>query len=132
VRLDQRRVIGNQATTTNKNQLEASGWVFLGRYTNPTKVIVTVDVEQGLPSSAAFVCAGAVGVDVGKRGRSTFDMSVKGVRYQTARTELTPKPLEPSGLSVIDLQTNQLIDSYGEKTAPALLDSNITSGGSLG
>jgi hypothetical protein len=131
IRVDQRRVIGNRATTTNKNELEGSGWIYLGRYTNPTKVVVTVDVNQNIASSQAFVCAGAIGVDVGVRGKSTFDMSVKYVRYQTGQTEINDVVAESAGISIIDLSTNEQIDNYGVETAPALLDGNITSGNPL-
>lgn len=131
VRVDQRLLSDGTGTSTDKNRFKGSGWVYLGTYLNPSQVVVTADAVAGTDSTQAFVCAGAVGVDVGKRGRSTFDMSVNSVRYQVGQTELTPVYQNPAGISVIDLATNERIDSYGEQTAPVLLDGNITSGGSF-
>jgi len=129
--VDQRRLSDNTVTSTDPNRLKGSGWVYLGTYIDPTQVIVSADAQAGTASTQAFVCAGAVGVDVGKRGRSTFDMSLKSLRYQVGTAELNPSPLEPSGVSIIDLGINERIDFYGEQTAPALADSNITSGSTL-
>ncbi len=131
VRVDQRLLSDGTGTATNKNRFKGSGWVYLGTYLNPSQVVVTADAVAGTDSTQAFVCAGAIGIDVGKRGRSTFDMSINSVRYQVGQTELTPVYQNPAGISVIDLSTNERIDSYGEQTASALLDDNITSGSSF-
>jgi len=136
IRVDQRRTFtGKIANPFNKKQTESSGWVFLGRYKNPSKVVITADALPGTDepllgglSTQAFVCADAIGVDIGKFGRSTATISVEHVRYQVGQTELTPIPFEPSGLTIIDLSNDQRIDSYGEQTTPALLDGDITSG----
>ena len=129
IRVDQRRVRTGHGTSTDKNLAQASGWVFIGRFLNPTKVVVTADASVGTTSTQGFVCADAIGVDIGKYGRSTFDMSVGRVRYRTGATEFPNIGIESSGLTVIDLSTDTAIDAYGEKTGPSLLDSNITSGG---
>jgi hypothetical protein len=94
-------------------------------------VVVTADAVAGTESTAAFVCAGAVGVDIGRYGKSTFDMHVGYIRYQVGQKELTSDTVNPAGVSVIDLSTNERIDSYGEDTAPTLPDGNITSGDAL-
>lgn len=128
VRVDQRRLFDGTGTATDRWYSTGSGWVYLGTFVNPTRVVVSNDAHVGTTSAAGFVCADAIGVDVGKRGKSTFDMSIGHVRYQVGQTELTPDPWEPSGLSIIDMETGALMDSYGEYTGPALADGNITAG----
>lgn len=120
---------GSTVNGFNSDWMDSSGWVYLGRYINPTKVYVTADAEDpGTSTVIPFVCAGALGVDVGKRSKSTFDMSVNYVRYHVGGTELPEVPFEPSGVTVVDMSEKQRIDFYGKQTAPALPGSSITSG----
>ena len=70
-------------------------------------------------------------MEIGRKGRSTFDMSVARVRYLTGVTEFNPDPFDRSGVSVIDLEDKKLIDFYGKNTGPSLLGSSITSGDKL-
>lgn len=131
VRIDQRRKKDNIITLEDPDFAETSGWIFIGRYQNPTKVILTADAVVGSSSSQGFVCADAVGVDIGKYGESEATLSVGHFRYQVGQKELSPEPFEVSGVSVFDLQDDQLIDYYTEKSAPALESGDITSGSQI-
>jgi hypothetical protein len=106
----------------------SSGWVWLGTYNNPTQVVLTADADILTSSTNPQVCADAIGVDIGKYGKSTFDLSVGRVRFHLGTTEFPDEGFEPAGLTVIDLTDKQIIDAYGEHTSPALLDGSITTG----
>ncbi len=126
LKIDQRRVRSGSIAGGNKNLSAGSGWIYLGRYINPSSVVITASATANTAQS--FVCADAIGIDIGKYGKSTFDMSVQRVRYKTGATGFPADTYEPAGLTIIDLESNTVIDSYGEHTAPSLLDSDITTG----
>lgn len=131
VRVDQRRHRNGTGMSTNFEKGAASGWVHLGKFRNPSRVVLTADGDSFTSSTNPQVCADSIGVDIGKYGLSTFDMSVGYVRINVGSVEFPPVSLEPSGLTVIDLADGQVIDFYGSDTGPRLEDSNITTGTNL-
>ncbi len=128
LRVDQRRVKDGSARPANGTTSQGSGWIYLGTYINPTSVVLTANASVGGASTQGFVCADAIAVNLGKYGKSTFDMKVARIRYKTDATEFPPVPYEPSGLTIIDLESSTIIDTYGEHTGPAFEDSDITVG----
>jgi hypothetical protein len=127
IRVDQRRVRSGGAASTTRELAQGSGWIYLGRFRNPTSVVITASASVGTASTQGFVCADAVGIDIGKYGKAAFEMQTRQVRYKTGATDFLD-PFEDAGLTIIDLESSSVIDAYGEHTAPAFLDSNITSG----
>lgn len=128
VRVDQRRRFDNSGISTNYTKGSASGWVYLGTYIDPSEVIVTADATGATSSAKVQVCADAIGVDIGKYGRSSFDMSTGYVRLNTRTTHMPDNSRTSSGLSVIDVGDNRLVDFYGEDTAPSIAGASITTG----
>lgn len=127
VRVDQRKTSEGNFASADPEKAESSGWVYIGRYENPTKVSLTADATNDTSETEGFVCANAVGIDIGKYGKSTATLSLKRFRYDTGRKEFLSDKVT-SGVSVIDLSTNTVIDFYGEETTPALIDGDISSG----
>lgn len=128
VRVDQRRRFDNSGISTNYTKGSASGWVYLGTYIDPSEVIVTADATGATSSAKVQVCADAIGVDIGKYGRSSFDMSTGYVRLNTRTTHMPDNSRTSAGLSVIDVGDNRLVDFYGEDTAPSIAGASITTG----
>ena len=131
IEVDQRRKVNGVPTGSTGDYAEGSGWVYLGTYINPTKVVITASATVGTASTQGFVCAGAIGVDIGKYGRSKVNSSMRHFRYQVGTTELSLTPAAGSGISVIDLSTNSLVDYFGEFTGPSIPDGNISSADSV-
>jgi hypothetical protein len=127
IKVDQRRVFDNSPTIGGSANAQSSGWVYIGTYTNPSKVVQTASAQVGTTSTQGFVCSNAVGVDIGKYGKSTATMSTKKFKYKTGVTSFPPELVDGAGISVIDLSTNETIDSFGEHTGPSLPDGNISS-----
>jgi hypothetical protein len=133
VRVDQTRDHLGTVSSTSSAQAQTSGWVHLGRYENPTSVIVTASGTVGTASTIGFVSVDAMGIDIGKYGRSTFDMSVRQVRYNIGSTSFeVPSSENNSGLTVIDATDGKVIATYGRDTVVELKDGDITSGSKIG
>lgn len=133
VRVDQTRDHLGAVSSTSSAEAQTSGWVHLGRYDNPTSVIVTASGTVGTASTIGFISVDAIGVDIGKYGRSTFDMSVRQVRYNVGSTTFEPSSSENnSGLTVIDSTDGKVIATYGKNTVVELKDGDITSGSKIG
>lgn len=127
IRVDQRRK--NDGVPTGRNvKFESSGWVYLGTYLNPFRVVITANAQVGTTSTQGVVCANAIGIDIGKYGRSQATLSTKQFRYFVGNRELPNETKKVPGLTVIDLESNERIDQFAEDTGPSIPDGNITSG----
>lgn len=131
IRIDQRRLYNHVSASSNNAYLRSSGWVYIGTYNNPTEVYVTANAQAGTTSTQAFVCAGVVGTNIGVRGKSTCDHSLKHIYYVTGTKTLPNLNEENSSISGISSQDNSLLDFYGPTTAPNIPNYSLISADTL-
>jgi hypothetical protein len=132
LKIDQTRDFEHTLSSTSSSQAQTSGWVYLGRYDNPTNVLVTASGTVGTASTIGFVSTDAIGIDIGKYGKSTFDMSVSRVRYNTGTTTFPADGSIDSGISVIDMTDGTVLAKLGETETIPLVDGDITDGSNIG
>jgi len=117
----QRLMDGSSHSKVSYGTGTPSGWVYLGRYTDIDRAVITTDGGGG-----AYINADSFKIKhTDRQPKSTSVSRVYKVSYTVGSSEVKTDNDYMSGLSIIDMQQQSRIDYYGESTSPSIADGNI-------
>jgi hypothetical protein len=97
-----------------------SGFVYLGKYTNVSRVVITANAASGSVIFDTVKLRIAV-----EQPRSRMSARLYGIDYTCGGTDIHTNDDFKGAYSIVDLEGLQLLDHYSDETTPAILDSNI-------
>jgi hypothetical protein len=103
-----------------------SGFTFLGKYTNINKVMLTADVSSGTDVSAGVLFF--YKYDLEERLKSTSTSRWSMVCFDKDNCRVSDKVIageKSTGVNIIDVGSNTVLDFYNSATDPSILGDNI-------
>ena len=107
--LNQTRDKFSDKTSDSSSTVKASGWVFLGRYVDPSKVIMTGNCSVSSASVIGFLSVDSVAVNIGEMSKGECILNIKDIKYNIGSTKLHSESSVINNEYIIDATTGDVL-----------------------